>query len=210
MFHSLPASQSAGGARTLGRAAERSDVPRRAADDRRPALRPDLCRHPAGARLSAGRGAVYHDPDLVPPHGYLAFYFWLRQTFACARGDPRRQARQSGMAAGQERRPVGAVLAERDSRPAAEYLSVYRQRSGRGRAGQTAHPGGDHRPPDATADPRRKLRPAARSGAPGRRILRGQPARPAPRRRAARRDSAQGARDQPRPRIGPATECRPQ
>nr|WP_276583563.1 cobaltochelatase subunit CobN [Pseudomonas sp. RIT-PI-S] len=22
--------------------------------------------------------AVYHDPDLVPPHGYLAFYFWLR------------------------------------------------------------------------------------------------------------------------------------
>jgi cobaltochelatase CobN len=23
--------------------------------------------------------ATYHDPDLVPPHGYLAFYFWLRQ-----------------------------------------------------------------------------------------------------------------------------------
>ncbi|KQQ55775.1 cobalamin biosynthesis protein CobN [Pseudomonas sp. Leaf127] len=22
--------------------------------------------------------AVYHDPDLIPPHGYLAFYFWLR------------------------------------------------------------------------------------------------------------------------------------
>ena len=21
--------------------------------------------------------AVYHDPDLVPPHGYLAFYFWM-------------------------------------------------------------------------------------------------------------------------------------
>ncbi|MBB2496289.1 cobaltochelatase subunit CobN [Aquipseudomonas ullengensis] len=26
--------------------------------------------------------AVYHDPDLVPPHGYLAFYFWMRQVFA--------------------------------------------------------------------------------------------------------------------------------
>ncbi|MBX9914888.1 MAG: cobaltochelatase subunit CobN [Pseudomonadaceae bacterium] len=26
--------------------------------------------------------AVYHDPDLVPPHGYLAFYCWLRQAFA--------------------------------------------------------------------------------------------------------------------------------
>jgi cobaltochelatase CobN len=25
--------------------------------------------------------AVYHDPDLVPPHGYLAFYFWLRNTY---------------------------------------------------------------------------------------------------------------------------------
>ena len=23
--------------------------------------------------------ATYHDPDLVPPHGYLAFYFWLRE-----------------------------------------------------------------------------------------------------------------------------------
>jgi cobaltochelatase CobN len=26
--------------------------------------------------------ATYHDADLVPPHGYLAFYFWLRQAFA--------------------------------------------------------------------------------------------------------------------------------
>ena len=25
--------------------------------------------------------AVYHDPDLVPPHAYLAFYFWLRNTY---------------------------------------------------------------------------------------------------------------------------------
>ena len=26
--------------------------------------------------------ATYHDPDLVPPHHYLAFYFWLRHEFA--------------------------------------------------------------------------------------------------------------------------------
>lgn len=26
--------------------------------------------------------ASYHDPDLVPPHGYLAFYLWLRETFS--------------------------------------------------------------------------------------------------------------------------------
>jgi len=25
---------------------------------------------------------TYHDPDLVPPHGYLAFYAWLRRVFA--------------------------------------------------------------------------------------------------------------------------------
>ncbi|SFD24634.1 cobaltochelatase CobN [Pseudomonas citronellolis] len=25
--------------------------------------------------------AIYHDPALVPPHGYLAFYFWLREAF---------------------------------------------------------------------------------------------------------------------------------
>ncbi len=25
--------------------------------------------------------ASYHDPDLVPPHGYLAFYVWLRREF---------------------------------------------------------------------------------------------------------------------------------
>lgn len=33
-----------------------------------------------GYQLDAS--AVYHDPDLVPPHGYLAFYFWLRHGFA--------------------------------------------------------------------------------------------------------------------------------
>jgi cobaltochelatase CobN len=25
--------------------------------------------------------ATYHDPALVPPHGYLAFYFWIRKVF---------------------------------------------------------------------------------------------------------------------------------
>ena len=27
--------------------------------------------------------ANYHDPDLIPPHSYLAFYFWLRYRFEC-------------------------------------------------------------------------------------------------------------------------------
>ena len=34
-----------------------------------------------GYQLDAA--AVYHDPDLVPRHGYLAFYCWLRRAFAC-------------------------------------------------------------------------------------------------------------------------------
>jgi cobaltochelatase CobN len=34
-----------------------------------------------GYQLDAA--VVYHDPDLVPPHGYLAFYCWLRRVFAC-------------------------------------------------------------------------------------------------------------------------------
>ncbi len=27
--------------------------------------------------------STYHDPDLVPPHHYLAFYLWLRRGFRC-------------------------------------------------------------------------------------------------------------------------------
>ncbi|MCG5073281.1 cobaltochelatase subunit CobN [Paraburkholderia tagetis] len=38
-----------------------------------------------GIQPSRSRGddsyANYHDADLVPPHAYLAFYFWLRDTF---------------------------------------------------------------------------------------------------------------------------------
>ena len=34
-------------------------------------------RDPAGARLPYRPTETYHDPDLVPPHGYLAFYAWL-------------------------------------------------------------------------------------------------------------------------------------
>ncbi len=32
-----------------------------------------------GYQLDAA--AMYHDPDLVPPHGYLAFYGWLRKAY---------------------------------------------------------------------------------------------------------------------------------
>ena len=35
-----------------------------------------------GQGLGAQDYASYHDAELVPPHGYLAFYFWLRDRFA--------------------------------------------------------------------------------------------------------------------------------
>ena len=35
---------------------------------------------PSRSRV-AGDYASYHDADLVPPHAYLAFYFWLREVF---------------------------------------------------------------------------------------------------------------------------------
>ena len=54
---------------------------------------------------------TYHAPDLVPPHGYLAFYLWLRHELEAARGRAPGQARQPGMAAGQGPRAVQPLLA---------------------------------------------------------------------------------------------------
>ncbi len=40
-----------------------------------------LCLQPARG-YNIDPAASYHDPELVPPHGYLAFYAWLRKDFA--------------------------------------------------------------------------------------------------------------------------------
>ncbi len=73
--------------------------------------------------------ASYHDPDLPPPHGYLAFYAWLRQTLRRARDHPHGQARQSGVAARQGAGALGRLLPGGRARSAAPHLSVHRQRS---------------------------------------------------------------------------------
>ena len=83
--------------------------------------------------------ASYHDPDLVPPHAYFAFYIWLREEFWRRRARPHGQARQSRMAAGQGAGALGKLLSGGGARAAAGDLSVHRQRSGRGRAGEAAH-----------------------------------------------------------------------
>ena len=51
--------------------------------------------------------STYHDAALVPPHGYLAFYFWLRDGLRRPCGHPQRQARQSRMAARQGQCALG-------------------------------------------------------------------------------------------------------
>ena len=76
-------------------------------------------------------------------------------------------------------------------------LSVHRQQSGRGRAGEAAHRRGDHRPSDAASDGRRHPRRRRRTGGPVRRIRRGAVARSAPRRPAGRADHGARAGDRP-------------
>ena len=70
------------GRRALGRARGRSVLRRRRASGCR------CCASATSSSPSSRRAATtsirpasYHDPDLVPPHGYLAFYAWLRREF---------------------------------------------------------------------------------------------------------------------------------
>ena len=81
---------------------------------------------------------------------------------------PHGQARQSRMVAGQVGGAVGGMLSRRRARPDAQHLPFHRERPGRGYPGQAPGPGGDHRPPDAAADPRRDLWAAARPRGAGR------------------------------------------
>ena len=122
--------------------------------------------------------AIYHDPDLPPTHHYLAAYWWMIEEFGADADSPPRQARHPGVAAGQISRSL-ALLRPR-CRPArrAALLSLRRQRSRRGDAGQEE--GARHRrgPPDPPDDPRRDLRRPGEAGATPGRVLPGGDARP--------------------------------
>ena len=82
--------------------------------------------------------ASYHDPDLAPPHGYLAFYAWLRQEFGA------HAIVHMGKHGNLEWLPGKALALSADCfpeaalGPAAPPLSLHRQRSGRGHPGQAA------------------------------------------------------------------------
>ncbi len=131
---------------------------------------------------------TYHSPDLVPPHNYLAFYFWLRHMHGADAIVHMGKHGNLEWLPGKALALSETCLPEAVLGPTAAYLSVHRQRPRRRHAGQAPRAGGDHRPPDPAADPRRNLRAAARSRSAGRRILRGRRRRPAPDRASAARD----------------------
>jgi Cobalamin biosynthesis protein CobN and related Mg-chelatases len=104
----------------------------RAAD---PSLRQHRRRRPAARGYNIDPASSYHSPDLVPPHGYLAFYAWLREDFQAHAivhmgkhgnlewlpGRPWRCRRNAG------RKRAGTSAAS---------LSLHRQRPRRGQPGQ--------------------------------------------------------------------------
>ena len=164
------------------------------------ALPPDRGRAAAATRrLSRSAAAA------APCAGRVRPVAATRGEGRCAR--PHGRARHAGMAARQGGRAHRGMLSGNRHRAAAGDLSVHRQQSGRGGAGQAPHRGGDHRPSAAAARRRRPLRRRARARASGRRICPGRRPRPPPARAAGdadRRDRAAhrpGARGRRRHRV---------
>ena len=112
---------------------------------------------------AADRRADYHDPALPPRHALVAFGLWLRQNARLPRARPCRRARHAGMAAGQDRGAERGLLPRNRHRPPAGHLSLHRQQSRRGRAGQAPHRRRHHRPSAAAARRRRARRGRSRS-----------------------------------------------
>ncbi len=129
----------------------------------------------------------YHDPDLVPPHSYFAFYFWLREEFGAD------ALVHMGKHGNLEWLPGKALALSESCYPEAALgalprdLSVHRQRSGRGRAGEAAGGRRRRRSSDAGDGARRELRAGGGARSADRRIRRGGGERPAPRQARRRR-----------------------
>ena len=146
---------------------------------------------------AASRKGDYHDLTLPPRHAYAAFHFWLTRK---ERVDALIQLGAHGTL---EWLPGKAVALTESCapevlrRPDARRLSVHRQQSRRGGAGQAPHRRGDRRPPDPAADRRRLAWGGAGARGAVRRIRRGAGARSAPRARHRRADPRTRARHGP-------------
>ena len=122
------------------------------------------------------RKSGYHDTSCPPSHAYVAAYAWLRDRIDAlihlgTHGT-------LGMAARQGAGAVERLLARGRAGPGAGDLSLHRQQSGRGGAGQAAARCRHHRPSDAAAQRGRPARAARRAGRPDRGICRGRRPRP--------------------------------
>ena len=158
------------------------------------------CRPIAAER--SDRRADYHDPPLPPRHALVAFGLWLQHV---ARVDALVHMGAHGTL---EWLPGKAVALTAECFPeivtgrAAGDLSVHRQQSGRGGAGQAPHRRRDHRPSAAAARRRRAVRRRPRARAAGRRIS------PRPTASTARRRERL-ASSSSRPRSAPAWRAKP-
>ena len=146
--------------------------------------------------------STYHDPALVPPHGYLAFYVWLRLAFGADAIIHNGKHGNLEWLPGKADCPVRRLLSGGRAWAAAAALSLHRQRSRRRNPGQAPDFGRHHRPPHATAHPRRDLWAAEGPRGAGRRILPGIRPRPPPPRRAEAGHPRPHAQQPPRPRCG--------
>ena len=170
-------------ARRLGRPGRRSLPDRRRVPlPLRPPRQADR-RGPAGPRRPGSAQGRLSRPDAGAAPFLRRVPFLAHAQGADRRAHPARRARHARMAAGQGRRAVEVLRARGPPRPDAGDLSVHRQQSRRGGAGQAADRRGDDRPSDAAADRRRLAWGRARARGPVRRIFRGAGARSAPRAR---------------------------
>ena len=105
----------------------------------------------ARSRRPAARKGEYHDLTLAPRHSYVAFHFWLTRK---ERVDALIQLGAHGTLEWLPGKAVAlseACAPEVLARPDAGDLSLHRQQSRRGGAGQTPDRRGDDRPSDAAA-----------------------------------------------------------
>ena len=153
-----------------------------------------ICLQPERGHLT-DRKAAYHDPNLPPRHAYIAFYLWLRER---ARIDALIHLGAHGTLEwlpGKATALSEACAPRASARPDAGDLSLYRQRSRRGRAGQAAHLRRHHRAQHAAADRNRLVASAARDRAAAGRVFgRGRARQAAPRAAGARRARRGGER----------------
>ena len=99
---------------------------------------------------SADRRADYHDPALPPRHALVAFGLWLQRAWAHALVHVGAHGTLEWLP-GKTVALSAACFPGGGHRGAAGGLSVHRQQSRRGGAGEAADRGGDARAPDAAA-----------------------------------------------------------